>query len=35
MKKNNINSGWCIIIYGFSGAGKTTTSKKGDFKHEM
>ncbi len=28
MKKNNINSGWCIIIYGFSGSGKTTTSKK-------
>ena len=28
MKKNNNNSGWCIIIYGFSGAGKSTFSKK-------
>ena len=28
MKKNNNNSGWCIIIYGFSGSGKTQISKK-------
>ena len=28
MKKKNKNSGWCIIIYGFSGAGKSEISKK-------
>ena len=28
MKKNNNNFGWCIIIYGFSGSGKTQISKK-------
>ena len=28
MKKNNNNSGWCIIIYGFSGSGKTQISKE-------
>ena len=28
MKKKNSKYGWCIIIYGFSGAGKTDISKK-------
>ncbi|MDB9751288.1 adenylyl-sulfate kinase [Candidatus Pelagibacter ubique] len=28
MKKKNKNSGWCIIIYGFSGAGKSAVSKQ-------
>ena len=28
MKKKNKKAGWCIIIYGFSGAGKTTISQK-------
>ena len=28
MKKVKKNLGWCIIIYGFSGAGKSEISKK-------
>ena len=28
MKKKNSKYGWCIVIYGFSGAGKTHISKK-------
>ena len=28
MKKKNQKYGWCIIIYGFSGSGKSTISKK-------
>ena len=28
MKKKNLKRGWCIIVYGFSGAGKTEISKK-------
>ena len=28
MKKKNKQVGWCIIVYGFSGAGKTAISKK-------
>jgi adenylylsulfate kinase-like enzyme len=28
MKKKNIKSGWCIIIYGFSGAGKSEIAKR-------
>ncbi|MBD1140966.1 adenylyl-sulfate kinase [Pelagibacterales bacterium SAG-MED39] len=28
MKKKNKNSGWCIIIYGYAGAGKSEISMK-------
>ena len=28
MLKKNSKSGWCIIVYGYSGAGKTVISKK-------
>ena len=28
MKKKNSKYGWCIVIYGFSGAGKIHISKK-------
>ena len=28
MKKKTKKFGWCIIIYGFSGVGKSTISKK-------
>ncbi len=34
MKKKNLKHGWCIIIYGFSGAGKTDISIKIEKKIE-